>query len=125
MEILKPKCGFISQWGLRRKNHFQGHHTAPKYHEYIPKPIQLFNSTSTDILIGALKNKRDCTALEFTENEKRQQKRASTYMHSGDIAWPLNYQARTFSSCSRINSQITKLANSGQRFAANNNYSNT
>lgn len=96
MEILKPKCGFISQWGLRRKNHFQGHHTAPKYHEYIPKPIQLFNSTSADILIGALKNKRDCTALEFTENEKRQQKRASAHMHSGDIAWPLIIKPELF-----------------------------
>lgn len=73
-EVLKPKCGFISQWGLRRKHHFQGHHMAPKYHEYIPKSVHPFNSTSADILIAALKNKRDCTALEFTENKKRHQK---------------------------------------------------
>jgi len=44
---------------------------APKYHQYIPKSMQPFNSVLTDISIPALKNKSDCTGTQLYREAKK------------------------------------------------------
>lgn len=69
VEVLKPQCGFISQCGLRRKQHFQGDNMAPKYHKCMSKSIQI-----AAIPIPALKNKSNCTGNSINREAKETSK---------------------------------------------------